>query len=394
MEVKRVSGDYYTQYATIRGVEVKASDDVDPEALQEAAKIVAMMLDGRRDIADCISKWPGAALAIYPKGDVVTDLPEFAFLKGKSDIWDVSYDSGGVLGLGGIKTLPVSSTSEQSLIQDPEYPHHDFYVAVHEFAHLLMNLCFTSADQRTIRNLLHSPGIVELGLGKGIIVSKEEFFANLSEIYFSVHRVIPKRHLEQFPTDVLEFIEAFYGPLASMPADDPAYIRYASSSGVATTWKTAVGRVYEHPRFGYAIDLLPGWELTQQQTNETVISLGHHQEIRILYFDISQSETLSDLVDWRLDQWNRWTGSWDESEVKSSELETVDGYESHWIRYQAHESPGYCEIEVIERLLIITHDGARYGVLLRWSGCSGDKFLGTKDLHVKDGQAMLRSFVP
>ena len=90
---------YYTQFAEARGVSVKANDKVDPAALQEAARIIALMLDGREDIAECIGEWE-SSFAIAPNDVPFTTLPEFAHLKGHRDIWDAPYDEVLIPGLG------------------------------------------------------------------------------------------------------------------------------------------------------------------------------------------------------------------------------------------------------------------------------------------------------
>ena len=360
--------------------------------MQEAAKIVAMMLDGRQDIADCMANWPGAGLAIFPKEGVVTDLPEFASLKGKKDMWGQAYDTLEIVGLGGVKSNPVSSTAEQTLVLDPDYPELFYDVVVHEFAHLLMNLCFTHDDHETVEDLRLDPEVVKLGLGEGIMVNSDEFFAGLSEIYFSVDRSFPKRILEYFPQRAQEFLEDFYGPLTAVSAEDPAFYRYVSSSGIATIWAHPSGGAYEHPSLGYSIDLLPGWMPTEHQGRYTKLS-SLYGEIGIEYFDLSPEDTLSDMVASRLDSWNSWTRDWNRSVVKSSELEAVDGRESHWIYYNGHESTQYCEIDIIERLMIVQRDESRHGVKVRGSMCrDGDGILGY--MSFKDIESMLRSFVP
>ncbi len=381
-------GGYYRQKAEIRGIEIKASDDVDAEALRQAEKIVAIMVDGRQDIADCIANWPGAGFAIYPKGGVVTDLPEFSHLRGRRDMWGRLYESGQIFGLGGVKHNPVSSASEQSLIPDPKYPDEGYWVAVHEFAHLLMNLCFTRDDHREIRELrLRSMTVEDLGLKVGLTVNEDEFFAGLSTIYFSIDGSTPKRRLKSFPPGVSAFLETFYGPLVTVAADSPGYVRHASYSGVATPWTTSVGGVYEHASFEYTIDLLPDWGPVEEGRSYVRLADGHHY-ISIEYHIQWPGDTLASVAESRLNEWNQWTGNWDKSRVKSSGLETVDGQESYWIRYNAHESPQFCEIDVVDRLLETSHGGSDYVVVLRGFVCGGGP------LDVQDIEQMLRSFAP
>ena len=78
--IVEIPAAYYTQFVNVAEVEVRASAQVKPQALIEAAKVVAVMLDGRRDLADCVARW-NSGLAIFPEGRPVTDLPEFAYLR-------------------------------------------------------------------------------------------------------------------------------------------------------------------------------------------------------------------------------------------------------------------------------------------------------------------------
>ncbi len=375
----------------MRGVTIKAPDGVDPEALQVAANIVALMLDGRRDIADCIGNLD-SAFAIFPKDTPVTDLPEFAYLRGRKDMWGRPYESGLIYGLGGVKDNPVSAASEQSLIPDPEYPNQGYWVAVHEFAHHLMNLCFSVEDYAAWVDLRQDTLEADLGYGEGLMVNVDEFFAGVSTAYFSIHDAIPRRHLAMFPRGVLKRLEEFYGALTPVAADSPGHIRHVSSSGVATPWMTGAGGAYEHSVFGYSIDMLPGWRVEREDAHETLLS-APSMEIRIRYTrlpgDAVHDEELARLAESDRDGWEQWTRGWDEAEVKSFERESVDGLVSYWIRYYGHESPTYCSIDRIHRVLIASHNGRSYGVVVEGGICGAGQRSNILDL-----ETMLHSFTP
>ena len=72
---------YYKQFMSARGVTVKAAGKVDSAAVEAGADIVAAMLSGRDDIAWCMVR-ERAELAIIPKDQPVTSLPEYAYLRG------------------------------------------------------------------------------------------------------------------------------------------------------------------------------------------------------------------------------------------------------------------------------------------------------------------------
>ena len=383
--------EYYTQFASIRGVTIKAPDGVDPAALQEAAKIVAIMIDGRRDIAECIKDDWDSALAVFPKGRPVTDLPEFSYLRGKKDMWGQSYDDPlQIVGLGPTTSNPVTAVTEWGLIPDPGYPRRIYDVAVHEFGHHLMNLCFTHEDHSAIEELHFST--YEMGYGPGLMVNTDEFFAGLSQIYFSIDGSIPRHHLDYFPTEVMDYLQEFYGVLAPAGTEDSGYVRYVTSSGIPLPWVTTAGGTFVHGTFGYSIELSPDWKVEDEGLYETLLR-GRSSEVRIRYSNLdrgvdTESEFLH-LAETQRQRWEQWTRGWDESEVKSFERESVDGQDSYWIRYYGHESPNYCSIDVIERVLITSHDGRNYGVVLEGHICGAGV-----PASIQDMEGMLRSFNP
>ena len=145
-----IPSPYYQQFIFTNGVTVKATDGVDPAALRAGADIVVTMLSGRQDLARCMAQ-RGAALAIIPRDQPVTALPEYAHLRGTYDFTGRSRDTFDLRGLGAADPLhPVSSAGEEQLLgqfgpQHPYYPYRG-WVAVHEFAHGIQNICFTAAD--------------------------------------------------------------------------------------------------------------------------------------------------------------------------------------------------------------------------------------------------------
>ena len=64
-----------------------------------------------------------------------------------------------------------------------------------------------------------------------------------------------------------------------------------------------------------------------------------------------------------------------------------DGQESYWIYYYGHESPEYCDIDRIERVLIASHNGRSYGVVLQGVICGAGNHLAVGDM-----ETMLRGF--
>ena len=385
---------YYSQFVDVRGITVKANERVDPAALQEVAKIIPLMLDGREDIAECIDDY-GSSFAVVPKDTAVTELPEFAFLRGKKDIWDRRYDEPGLIfGLGGVRSNPVSTATEESLLRDPDHPVQGYWVAVHELGHHMMNLCFTSNDHRVWDRLHRETLATDLDWGRGLMVNVDEFFAGLTEAYFSIHNSIPKRHLSHFPSEVVERLEEFYGTLVPIASARQGHVRYVSESGFPTPWMTPFGSKYVHDAFGYSIDLPPGWGVDDEGEYETVFRPGDAQHIRVLYQSLpagsDRDAELLRLTEAARDGWERWTQGWDITEIRSFERTTIDGQDSYWIRYYGHESNQFCDIDYIQKVMIVSHNERPYGVTITGLACGSARVAPI----VEELVTAIRSFAP
>ncbi|MCY4558760.1 MAG: hypothetical protein OXF79_20760 [Chloroflexi bacterium] len=203
---------YYEQYVNLGQVIVKAPAGVQPEALRKAAGIANVMLSGRSDIQECMAR-TGSQLAVIPKDRYVTDLPEYAYLAGRSDFTGRTYESFALRGLGAVKGQPVASGPEEQLIDDlddhhPRYP----YIALstaHEFAHAIQNLCFNEQDHQTWDGLYAEA--LEEGIypGTHMMANVMEFFAVVSTAYFEVTTELdPEPSRARLAEDFPEIVEA------------------------------------------------------------------------------------------------------------------------------------------------------------------------------------------
>ena len=384
---------YYNQFINVNGLTIKASGKVKPSAMQEVASMMRVMLDGRQDIQDCMLV-SDSALAIVPDGDPVTALPEFAYLSGGADMWGQLYDSTDSPGLGGD---PVSSTPEQKLRTKPGYPPNR---DVHEPAHHIDGQCFTQDDltkwkdiHRRAVDRVHSVfGYDVPPFDWGLLVDYGEFFAGLTQYYF-FQADAPKRYAEEFFPEAFEFLEDVYGRFEPTESDRPGWVRYVSPSGYPIPWLVPGGVPFEHSTLGFTIDLLSGWEVSSESIRETLIADRNwpFPEIRIKYIplptDANAEGALERLAEAQRSDWQQWTRYWNQSEVRSFERESLDAQESYWIRYHGHDSPERCKLDRIERLLIASHEGREYGVILEGSACGRGN-----DFAVRDFETMLRNF--
>ena len=217
---------YYRQFLSVKGTVIKATGKVDPEALYVAGDIVGAMLSGRQDIADCMAV-VGAGLAIIPKDEYITTLPEFAWLKGQSDFTGRTYESFQIRGLGAVKGQPVSATSEESLLglDLTDYPHNRFpfdsLATVHEFAHGIQNLCFTQSDWQQWEGFYNSALRAGIFPGTHMMADVLEFFAVFSTAYFEVTdeigRDAGRGTVEEEYPDIFKSLNEIYGGAALPP---------------------------------------------------------------------------------------------------------------------------------------------------------------------------------
>ena len=218
LQIVTREAEYYTQFMSVSGVTVKAAGSVDPAAVEAGAEIVAAMLAGREDIARCMFR-SRAELAITPKGQPVTSLPEFEGLEGTRDFTGRRRDSFEIRGLGAVRGQPVTTAAEEQLLgligpQHPYYPYRGL-VVVHEFAHAILNLCLTQDDHDQWDGYYEEAVRVGLSPGTHMMSNVQEFFAVFSTGYFEVRdeleRGSGREDLErQFP-EIFQALDEIYG---------------------------------------------------------------------------------------------------------------------------------------------------------------------------------------
>ncbi len=222
LRVASKRSDYYTKALVANGVVIKATDKVADEAMSVAADLVRWMLrTARQDIVDCMAN-VGAGVAIIPRDDFVTTLPEFANLRGKSDFTGRTYDSFQIRGLGAVRGQPVTAAAEEHLIGvgTPK----DLHITVHEFAHAIQNLCFTASDDTRWSRFYAQALQANLYPGSHAMHDVYEFFAVFSSSYFGVTDELGRRETSRtmirrdFP-DIFAFLQEVYGTPGAPPND-------------------------------------------------------------------------------------------------------------------------------------------------------------------------------
>jgi hypothetical protein len=178
------------------------------------------MLRGRADMAPRLAE-RNAALAIIPMGVFITALPEFAYLSGRTDANGNTYDSFAVRGAGGIPSQPVTATAEENLMKAPGDPFGQESITHHEFAHAIMNLGFTARDRRRWRSIVDAAAARRLFPGAYAMRNADEYWAELSQSYFSVNNEINGlRLIRRRDPAAAAFLEEIYGPSPDDNADE------------------------------------------------------------------------------------------------------------------------------------------------------------------------------
>ena len=216
---------YYTRFIrTDSGVTVKASGEAAPTALSAAADTVSrMMANLRDDMRACLLR-RGAEVAIYPEGEYVVALPEFAHLKGETSPLGAPYDlfdsglADGSRAIAAIGELHALRLGEPGLSP----------TVAHEFAHLIQDACFTPQDDDEWDALWNDAVRDDALPGAYARTNKEEFFAELSMSYFGFAidasprtgaSSAPKQYktraeIEPALPGVFDFMERVYGEVA------------------------------------------------------------------------------------------------------------------------------------------------------------------------------------
>ena len=188
-EVNTGPAEYYRQFIVANGVTVKADGSVDPAGVEAGAEIVTALLSGRQDIVRCMAL-RRADLAIIPRDQTATSLPEFAHLAGTKDFTGRSRGTFEIRGLGGVEGQPVASAAEEQLLGtlEPKHPYYPYrgLVPVHEYAHSIQNLCFTPDDHEQWNGFYEEAVQSDLYPGSHMMVDVNEYFAVMTTWYFEV----------------------------------------------------------------------------------------------------------------------------------------------------------------------------------------------------------------
>lgn len=211
---------------TVLGVQI-IGNDVSPSALDACATFVELTLSHREDIQERL-RGARVALIIIPRNKAMTDVPQFASLRGTHTfdgrLWDDVRGSGGQRA-GGLWAVGVP---EENLVQtvagDGREDGHGegFGIGLHELAHTIHNRGVSSSERRDIARLYavrqRAGGPWTEGYGAS---NADEYFAQATNCFFQQNGGVGQNSpawLEQNDPDLYALLVRIYGAPARAQA--------------------------------------------------------------------------------------------------------------------------------------------------------------------------------
>jgi hypothetical protein len=178
------------QVSAVGPIYTTGSSLVSPIALEEAALMLLTMLAHRPDIVQRLRS-AGALTAVFAAAEEICDLPYFAPLAGTP----LCSNSPG--GRGGVPGRPATACSEMNVLGLPgdefgrgSRPDGE-NVCVHEIAHTIMNIGLLESDRAKIRARYDKVKQGRKWAGDFALENADEFFAEMSQVYFCANPDIP-----------------------------------------------------------------------------------------------------------------------------------------------------------------------------------------------------------
>ncbi|MFQ5946364.1 MAG: hypothetical protein ACE5NC_08960 [Anaerolineae bacterium] len=178
---------FYTQFRTVRGFTVKASSAVATQALDEAARVFRMLVSGNPQVVARLRSFR-AEVAVIGRFEDMTDLPDYAFLRGREEPFEHWFDGAGARGMGGSLRVPVCSAGEENLLGLPGDVYAGQSILIHRCAHSVYNLGL-NPSQRAAWEATYRAAMAA-GRWQDTYAARNayEFFAELTQSYFGVNQ--------------------------------------------------------------------------------------------------------------------------------------------------------------------------------------------------------------
>ena len=335
---------YYAQFLrTDDGVTVKAPDRVSTDALEAAADRVSRMTAGLRDdMRACLSA-RRAETALYPEGERLASIPEFARYRGGTDPAGVPYESLAGFADGSLAIVAIGERDALDLGESR---------ATREFARLIKYICFTPRDDEEWAALWDGAVQADALPGSRARINEEEFFVDLSAAYFGFA-------IDVTPQWRANFTEAaLYESRDTLETTLPAvfeFLRrvYGEPPPVYLPFETVENRLAEYE---YAIAIPDEWNRIEENFYQ-----GDFWGLLWIQADpVSDEtslETFAESVRDNLERdWRERRGSMALFEITSfREGQAADGRPVYYIGYRAQSDPIYCVVDGVEMVALASH---------------------------------------
>ena len=173
--------NFYSKMVDFKGIAIKASQEVDDQALFEAWQRLHMMLKAIPQVTENL-KSIRAEVHIIGKNQVTSDLPENRRFKDIAVDGELDIDER-TRGTGGLQ----ASCGEENLLRLEKDRYRGRDILVHEFSHTIHTYGLDNSARKKIHNLYESARNKNLWPGCYAISTVYEYFAELAMWYFGTH---------------------------------------------------------------------------------------------------------------------------------------------------------------------------------------------------------------
>lgn len=192
--------------------------NVSPSALDACEAFVALTLGHRPDIQERMQR-ANVALVIIPRNGKMTDVPQFASLKGKKTfdgrVWDDVRGAGGMRVSGGLWAIAVP---EENLVETGGEDSYGagYSVGLHELSHTVHSKGVSGSERDRItalyaaRKQAGGPWTESYGAS-----NEQEYFAQSTNCFFSQNAGIGQNDPQWLRTNdrpMFDFLVSIYGP--------------------------------------------------------------------------------------------------------------------------------------------------------------------------------------
>ena len=117
----------------------------------------------------------------------------------------------------------------------------------------------------------------------------------------------------------------------------------------------AVSETYHNGKYGYSIDIAPGWTLDEEEDDGSYTSFWSQDEkgfLSISGYELPVPYSLQEFAEWRRDELEQWAAesSLPQFEILSFQKMREEGREFYSLKYRWQDSPEYCvnhDVEVV-----------------------------------------------